>query len=91
MCGRCYRTVEARLIVHHKLIHKRWRRAEQLLRVKAIRSKPTINQQLLRLDGLFREACRRSWIEIKTDAAMKSAMRLEGTAGWLAAKRGRAA
>ena len=36
MCGRCYRTVEARLIARHKAIHRRWRRAERLLSVKAI-------------------------------------------------------
>jgi len=87
MCGRCYRTVEARLIARHKAIHRRWRRAEKLLNVKAIRSKPGIVPQYHRLDELFRSACARSWAAIKEDAVMKSAMRVEGTAGELAARR----
>jgi hypothetical protein len=91
MCGRCYRTVEQRLTARHKAIHRRWRRAERLLRVKAINTKPMIGQQVLRMDRLFREACASSWHEIKADAVMKSALRVEGTAGWLAAKRGAAA
>jgi hypothetical protein len=87
MCGRCYRTVEARLIARHKTIHRRWRRAGKLLSVKAIASKPGIVQQYRRLDGLFRWACAQSWAAIKEDAVMKSALRVEGTAGELAARR----
>jgi hypothetical protein len=87
MCGRCYRTVEARLIARHKAIHRRWRRAERLLSVKAIKSKPGIVLQYHRLDGLFKRACARSWAAIKEDAVMKSALRVEGTAGELAARR----
>ena len=87
MCGRCYRTVESRLIAHHKLIHKRWRRAERLLHIKAINSKPTFNEQVLRMDRRFRGACVESWRLIKADAMMKSALLLDGTAGHLAAKR----
>jgi hypothetical protein len=87
MCGRCYRTVEARLIARHKAIHRRWRKAERLLRVKAIASKPAFLIQVDALDGLFRRACTRSWAAIKTDAEMKSALRVEGTAGELAARR----
>ena len=70
-----------------KAIHRRWRRAERLLSVKAIRSKPGIAPQYHRLDGLFRRACARSWAAIREDAVMKSAMRVEGTAGELAARR----
>jgi hypothetical protein len=87
MCGRCYRTVEARLIARHKAIHRRWRRAERLSYVKTIASKPAFLIQINALDGLFRRACARSWAEIKEDATMKSALRVEGTAGELAARR----
>ena len=87
MCGRCYRTVEARLIARHKAIHRRWRRAERMTRVKAIREKPSFGVQIESLDGLFRRACARSWALIKDDAVMKSALRVEGTAGELAARR----
>ena len=87
MCGRCYRTVEARLIARHKAIHRRWRRAERLTRVKAINEKPAFLIQINSMDGLFKRACARSWAAIKEDAMMKSAMRVEGTAGELAARR----
>jgi len=87
MCGRCYRTVEARLIARHKAVHRRWRKAERLLRVKFIGRKFGIVSQVGRMDDLFRRACARSWAAIKEDAVMKSALRVEGTAGELAARR----
>lgn len=88
MCGRCYRTAEPGLVARHRLIHKRWRRAARLLRVKDIHSKPRFEKQMIRLDRRFREACARSWRAIRDDVMMKSAMMVEGTAGHLAAKRG---
>jgi hypothetical protein len=87
MCGRCYRTVEPRLIARHKTIHRRWRKAERLLRVKATRDKPALLIQVDCMDGQFRRACARSWAAIKQDATIKSAMRVEGTAGELAARK----
>jgi hypothetical protein len=87
MCGRCYRTVEGALLARHKLIHRRWRKATKLLQRKAIASKPTIVAQYHRLDALFHSACARSWAAIKADAEFKSNMRIEGTAGELAARR----
>lgn len=91
MCGRCYRTVEKRLIDRHKAIHRRWRKAERLAFRKKISSKPGFHVQILRLDALFREACARNWALIKEDATIKSRLRVEGTAGDLAARRRRAA
>jgi hypothetical protein len=87
MCGRCYRTVEPRLIARHKAVHHRWRRAARLLQLKRIMAKPGIIAQYHRLDELFFRACARSWAAIKADAEMKSALRVEGTAGELAARR----
>lgn len=87
MCGRCYRTAERHLIERHKLIHRRWRRCLRLARFKTIQGKRRYLIQLDRLEISFVRACARSWAEIKADVVMKSAMRLEGTAGHLAAKR----
>lgn len=87
MCGRCYRTAERRLIERHKRIHRRWRRCMRLATLKTIQAKRSYLIQLDNLEVLFVRACARSWAEIKSDVAMKSAMRLEGTAGWLAARR----
>jgi proteasome lid subunit RPN8/RPN11 len=87
MCGRCWRTVEPALIRRHRLVHRRMRKATRLLRVKAINSKPGFGVQLSELDRLFRSACERSWASIKADAEMKSRLRMDGTAGALAARR----
>lgn len=91
MCGRCYRTVEPRLIARHKSIHRRWRKAQRLSFRKEIGRKATLAAQIGRLDRLFRDACARSWSLIKKDAMMKSALQVEGTAGHLAARRKRTA
>lgn len=91
MCGRCYRTAEPRLVANHKLIHRRMRRVTRLLHIKAIQGKPGFGEQIESLDGLFRRACARSWAKIKFDVEMKSRLCIEGTAGWLAAKRASAA
>ncbi len=88
MCGRCYRTVDPRLVAHHKLIHRRWRRAQRLTYRKVIAAKPAFHIQITELDGLFRRACARSWALIKEDATIKSNLLVEGTAGALAARRG---
>lgn len=87
MCGRCYRTAEPHLVEHHKRVHRRMRRATRLLRLKSVQSKKELSFQIEHLDELFRRACARSWAAIKTDVEMKSNMRLEGTAGALAARR----
>jgi hypothetical protein len=86
MCGRCWRTVDTALRARHKLVHARSRRALRLVRLKSVRGKPGFANRIDRLEAIFMRACQRSWLAIKADAVAKSALRLEGTAGELAAR-----
>lgn len=91
MCGRCYRTVDRRLLERHKVLQRRAHKVEKLARMKLISRKASFWIQIDSLTGLFRRSFAKSWAAIKEDAFMKSALRVEGTAGELAARRRRAA
>jgi hypothetical protein len=82
MCGRCWRTADARFIVRYKVLRARWRRVDRMLQRKSTRWRPEH-----RLNHLFARAIERNWATLKEDVEIKSRMRVEGTAGELAARR----
>jgi hypothetical protein len=87
MCGRCWRTADFRLRARYRELHRRSRKVFRLMRIKTIKSKPVFEVQVDRLYILFVRAHKKVWTAIKEDVAMKSALRVEGTAGELAARK----
>lgn len=57
------------------------------MRLKAIREKPGFERRFVLLEASSLRAWDRLWRAIREDAAFKSNMRIEGTAGELAARR----
>lgn len=87
ICGRCWRTIDPRLRARYKTLKIRDRRIDSIIRLKKIRAKPGFDRQIGNLVGLFDRAHGQNWAALKEDATIKSNMRVEGTAGDLAARR----
>lgn len=90
MCGRCWRSADPRLAARHKLMLKRSRKALKLLQRKSVQANPNYGARVERLYFMFTQACMKTFMAVKDDAAFKSAMRIEGTAGALAHRRAHA-
>lgn len=88
MCGRCWRSADPALTRRHKTVQRRSVKALRLLQRNAIRKKPGYAARVRRLYRMFDDACSVSFSAVRRDAEFRSAMRIEGTAGALAAKRG---
>lgn len=89
MCGRCWRTADAPLIRRYRALRRRWRRVERLLRRKAIQVNPRAIARERGLHQAFWRAFEANWLALKSDVQIKSAMRMDGTAGALADRRTR--
>ena len=87
MCGRCWRTADRVLIERYKRTGRRSRRALRLISLKVVQRRPDFELRCRTLAGLFLRAIKRHWDAIKLDVQIKSALRLEGTAGELASRR----
>lgn len=87
ICGRCWRTTEPKLRARYKQIGARFKRIDRLVTFKVIQQKPTLELQLTSIRLLHNALNDRMWRALCEDAQMKSRLRVEGTAGWLATKR----
>lgn len=86
MCGRCWRTADAKLRYRDKQSRARYRRIERLERRKAIKAKRS-DGRFYRIYQVAFRLWLKGWKALVEDVKFKSAMRLEGTAGELASRR----
>lgn len=86
ICGRCSRTADARFMRRYQVLRARWRRIDRLMRRKSIALKAGA-VRMHRAYALLERAIAANWSALKDDVQIKSRMRVEGTAGELAARR----